>query len=285
MNQSVNKENPTSLDASGVKGLGILGWHAPDAAATAEQRFIDGDAMRSIFEARQQVSVHSTQAFSVATSGTTHALSNGGRVAITGAPLFRDDALAQLAKNEGAAAALAQGFEQHSQDIFARVNGAFACAIVDVANDRVLLAIDRMGQQSLYYRSQASSLSFASTAGAALAVTGADPELLDQGIYNYIYFHMVPSPGTVYRDLEKLPAAHYLDYSQGSSRLVNYWLPVFREASAEPFDAQTRKLKLLLRKSVEKFLYRPGKTAAFLSGGLDSSTVTGMLAEVSDHQA
>jgi len=109
-----------------------------------------------------------------------------------------------------------------------------------------------------------------------------DTSLINQGIYNYVYFHMVPSPETVYRDIQKIPAAHYLDYQNGKAQLVNYWKPVFSESTKQhAFSTLSTQLKAVLRNSVEQCLAGGGNVGAFLSGGLDSSTVAGILAESS----
>ncbi|NQX88207.1 MAG: asparagine synthase [Halioglobus sp.] len=220
------------------------------------------------------------------TTGEMHALPNGGAVATYGRPRFRDSELANLADESNAAAALAAGYDEHSQDIFCRMSGAYSCAIIDSSEQRVLLCIDRLGQHSLYFSSVNGGLIFGSYADRVLAGTSGNDTLFRQGVYNYIYFHMVPCPDCIYPNLHKLSAAHYLDYSGEGYRLVNYWQPSFSEALNPPsLDRLKVDLKRTLRSSVERSLGSAKNIGSFLSGGLDSSTVTGVLAELSGREA
>jgi len=107
-----------------------------------------------------------------------------------------------------------------------------------------------------------------------------------QGIYNYVYFHMVPCPHSVYPNLHKLQASHYLVFENGECSVQHYWLPRFTETTqGKSFDALCGALKEALKQSVQNTLPQQGKVGAFLSGGLDSSTVTGVLSEVTDREA
>lgn len=219
--------------------------------------------------------------FDIATTGSVHSLDSGVVVALIGDVRFRDSKLSEIARTESAAAAVALGYEQYAQAIFQQIIGAFSCAIVDTGANRVLLGIDRIGQHTMYYHTDGGALCFGTSGEAVLAIRESDASLLGQGIFNYLYFHMVPSPTSVYRGIGKLSGAHYLDYRDGQAQLVNYWRPTFLESTSQSaFPAFTHQLKDLLRTSVGECLAtRTGKTGAFLSGGLDSSTVAGLLAE------
>ena len=262
----------------------IIGRYcAPGSPVRAADRL---NAMRAAVQSPLPVTTQSTTAFALATSGSTHTLTAGGVATIAGHPRFRDSELAAVADTQGGAAALAKGYEQYAEGIFARLMGSFCCAIIDTRADRVLLAIDRLGQHSMYYHAGDDALAFGSFASGALVATEDKAQLLEQGVYNYVYFHMVPSPGTVYRGLHKLPAAHYLDYQGGNVRRVNYWCPRFSDdTQQESFDVLAEQLRHKLRSSVENCLPGSGKVGAFLSGGLDSSTVVGMFSELREGQA
>jgi asparagine synthase (glutamine-hydrolysing) len=108
--------------------------------------------------------------------------------------------------------------------------------------------------------------------------------LSQQGLYDYFYFHMVPSPQTVYQGVGKLPAAHYLEFKGGKLRTVRYWSPSFARKASQSFTAMGSELKDQLRCAVKRSAEGRGKVGTFLSGGLDSSTVTGMLAELRDSE-
>lgn len=278
-------DNSLNDSNSGFMRDGIAGRYHPPGSATQPKDL--NLVKQGSLGSQSPIITGSGSAFAVATAGSTHPLAEGGIVAIAGRPYFRETQLAGLAKEQGVAVALAAGYERYSQDIFSRLFGAFSCLIIDETAKRALLAIDRIGQHTMYYhQTTAGALAFGGSAGVTLACAGAEADRLNQGVYNYLYFHMVPSPDSVYRGVGKLPAAHYLDFREGTSRLVNYWCPRFSESVKGPsFDDLTRELHGKLRSSVEKCLPGAGKVGSFLSGGLDSSTVTGFLAELAPGQA
>lgn len=223
--------------------------------------------------------------FDAACTGTVHESEANVTVLVAGTPYFREPKLTQLSNSEGAAAAIAKGYETLGEKVFSAIHGSFCCAILDPEKDTVLVAIDRLGQHSLYYCEDDGRLSFATCASATLALAGKQGELSNQGIYNYVYFHMVPCTEAVYTGLKKLQAAHYLKFSGGDCKVRNYWLPTFNESTTEAtFEHLCSSLKDKLREAVKNTLPAEGKVGAFLSGGLDSSTVTGILSEVSDTQ-
>jgi len=272
-------KNPAQLRRHGVCGI----YSTSDRTNTGPDEVSALQA--ALATVLSQTSKHGP-GYAVTTTGSAHSLANGGIALIVGQPRFQSSALAELALAGGSAAALARGYEDHAEDIFALLAGAFACAIIDPQSRRVLLGIDRMGQQTLYYRAEEEYLHFGSSAGAVLSGDAGAGALQHQGIYNYVYFHMVPSPGTVYRGMQKLPGAHYLDYRDGQVRVVNYWRPAFSESSGgHSFVELSHRLKDLLRNSVESCLTGDRKTGAFLSGGLDSSTVAGVFAELRGRNA
>ncbi|MAT92315.1 MAG: asparagine synthase [Halioglobus sp.] len=256
----------------GLRRHGVIGWYGaqsgPDDTASALRTGLPCASRQG-------------PGFAIAGTGSTCDLPGGGAVAVAGSPRFLDAELAQLAAAEGCAQALARGYAEQDSGIFARLAGAFACCIVDTAQQRLLAAIDRSGQHALHYRVDDRGIAFGPEAGAAMRCAEGAPALQAQGVYNYVYFHMVPAPGTVFDKLRKLPAAHYLEFSGGSCRVVNYWCPRF-QAGEKSFDSLGEELRELLRCAVRNSLPREGAYGAFLSGGLDSSTVVGVMSEVAD---
>jgi asparagine synthase (glutamine-hydrolysing) len=281
MMQSSN--NPSHIKSSSLRH-GIIGRYCPsDRKSESRDRV---DAAQSALQSPAPILIESASDFAIATAGNTHPLPGGGIAVIAGRPYFRESKLADAARQQGVAAALAAGYAQYSEGIFKRMFGAFCCVIIDSKAERVLMAIDRIGQHAMYYRANEEALAFGSSAGVTLACAGDEGIRFNQGVYNYVYFHMVPSPGSVYRGLNKLPGAHYLDYRNGKSQLVNYWCPRFSDAvTNHSMEDMGKQLQSKLRSSVEKCLPDAGKVGSFLSGGLDSSTVTGVLAELRPGQA
>jgi len=257
---------------------GVFGWYTHGNSIVHAPTRIG--AMRDAFQTQFPINTHVESGFEVATTGSSQQVSGGTTVIMVGRGYFRSNELKDLADQQGIASAMAIGYAQHSQDIFKLLFGSFCCAIIDTQANRVLIAIDRLGQESMYYRATDETFYFGSSASSVLAGEAAEPALLNQGIYNYVYFHMLPSPGSIYSRLNKLPAAHYVEFHDGQCRVVNYWQPSFSESTKGlSFGGLSKQLKETLRTSVENCLSDSGKVGSFLSGGLDSSTVTGMLAE------
>lgn len=274
----INSKGKNNCSVSGFLRHGIFGWYTHGNSTVHAPTHIG--AMRDAFQTQLPINTHIESGFEVATTGSSRQISEGATVIMVGRPYFRSKELKDLANQLGIASALASGYARHSQDIFKLLFGSFCCAIIDTQANRILIAIDRLGQEAMYYRATDEVFYFGSSASSVLASEECEPALLNQGIYNYMYFHMLPSPGSIYGRLKKLPAAHYVDYHNGQCQVVNYWQPGFSESTKGlSFKGLSKELKETLRNSVENCLSGSGKVGSFLSGGLDSSTVTGLLAE------
>jgi asparagine synthase (glutamine-hydrolysing) len=132
---------------------------------------------------------------------------------------------------------------------------------------------DRYATYPLCYRADcASSIAIASRAD-ALAAT---PALRSQTLYDYLYFHMIPAPETVFPDVLRLPPGSRLTLSAGKAPTVErWWSPRFSPARSGDFDTLKKDFLAIVRRGVAR--EATGHYAAFLSGGTDSSTVVGML--------
>jgi asparagine synthase (glutamine-hydrolysing) len=197
---------------------------------------------------------------------------DGLLIALWGRPGWNDPQLAGLAEAEGPAHALATAWHNNTADLCARLSGAFALAILDSRRGEALLATDRMGVHPLMWTVQGEALRFATSADCLRAHAEVNP----QSIYNYVYFHMVPGPGTIYRGVQRLLPGHYLHYRQGRVSTHAYWRMHYAEDREQPFPALRQAFLAQLRESVSA-LARDDSVGAFLSGGTDSSTIAGML--------
>ena len=100
-----------------------------------------------------------------------------------------------------------------------------------------------------------------------------------QAVFNYIYFYDIPSPGTIFVGVEKLLPAQYVHFRNGQLEKGFYWKLHYDEHNKASFQSQKKSFHELLRQSVAT-ASRDGSVATFLSGGTDSSTITGILAEL-----
>lgn len=205
-------------------------------------------------------------------------------VAIWGRARFTDPELAGLAQRHGVARALSQGYARKGTDVLAALSGAFALAILDGRGGEAVLAIDRMGTRPLCYSVAGDKLVFGSTLDAISAFPANTPEINRQAIYDYVYFHMVPGPRTIHVGRHRLLPGSFLLWRNGKAETRSYWEMRFVEDERRPLPELKKDFLAALREGVREA--SGGRTAgAFLSGGTDSSTIAGMLGEVTGKPA
>ena len=176
------------------------------------------------------------------------------------------------------ARALLDAYRRYGLDLLSVIGGRFSLFLWDSSNRKGLVACDRFGQMPVYWsRGPGNKLVFGPTATSINRLLGQPAKLSEQGIFNYLYFHMVPGPATAFQGVNKLLAAHALTAEGGDWQPRRYWEPNFREHADGPLDTASEEMMGLLASSVAR-LAEGADSGAFLSGGLDSSTVAGLLA-------
>lgn len=199
-----------------------------------------------------------------------------------GSPRFSDSRLAGVAAKEGALAAWREAFAASTSpaSILTGVTGRFAVGM-QLPDGRSVLAVDRFAIDSLCYRVDGAKLRFAPRADAlADQACSLDP----QAIFDYLYFHVIPSPRTIFQGVQRLPAGHVAVFSDGHMQIERYWTPTFADDGRESFEVLAKEFKDVLRHAVAAQL-DGSKPACFLSGGTDSSTVAGMIGLVGERPA
>jgi asparagine synthase (glutamine-hydrolysing) len=267
---------------------GLCGWIGNGASAADNRALVetmaapmtrfDGSVVQSLQGRSSAVAV-------AAPTGSAHLYQNGAlTVALWGQVRMRDAALARQAADEGIGKTLADAWRKSPQHACASLSGSFVLAIIDDAAGEAMLAIDRMGTQPLSYQIAGEALVFGSSAD-TIARHPLTPARIDpQGIYNYVYFHMVPSPGTVHANQQRLLPGQYLLYRQGRVETHQYWRMKFEEHGTRSVPELKQEFRDLLRSSVREAA-GDQNVGAFLSGGTDSSTIAGTLTEVSGKPA
>ena len=203
--------------------------------------------------------------------------------AIWGRPTLNDE-LAPVAERQGAARALAQAYVRTGSEMLGCIGGSFALAISSRSRGEVLIATDRLGTRPMFYYADNDRLLFGTAPASVTAARGMDWHTDPQAIYHYLYFHMVPGPRTVYRNLYRLSPGTCLSWRDGKVDLRQYWGMRFVEDEQRPLAELKDEFIRLLRDSVAR-VAAGGVTGAFLSGGTDSSTVAGMLGEITGKPA
>lgn len=204
-------------------------------------------------------------------------------VVCSGKPVFRDAATAQFAMEYGTGAAWLSLYEKRGIDCPAEVGGAFAVAVFDAGKQSLFLAVDRFSIHTLCYNTNGAGLSFAERADRVVELAGKSATLNRQSLFDYLYFHMIPSPRTVFSGVQRLQPGHFLLAEKGTIKVAPWWRPVFQESENRPFTVLQSEFHRLLREAIAN--EAAGIIGCFLSGGTDSSTVAGMVGEVTGKPA
>jgi asparagine synthase (glutamine-hydrolysing) len=196
---------------------------------------------------------------------------------------FRDPALARIAQDRGDLAAWREAFVRgRAREAAADADGEFAVGMRDTAG-RAFMAVGRFAVYSLCYRIIDGRLHFGSRAD-DLARLPPRAEVDPQAIYDYLYFHVIPSPRTIFKGVFRLPAAHSARFENGQLTVQPYWVPQFVEPARADFGRLAEQFRERVRAAVANCL-DGSKPACFLSGGTDSSTVAGMIKQVAGNAA
>ncbi|MBI1923531.1 asparagine synthase (glutamine-hydrolyzing) [Candidatus Poribacteria bacterium] len=173
-------------------------------------------------------------------------------------------------------------YEEYGEDFLTFLNGMFAIAIWDDRKKQLLLARDRLGEKPLHYSINDEGILFASEMKSILCHPLLKQELDLEAIYYYFTFYYIPAPFTIYKHVKKLPAGHYLTYKNGKATIKKYW-----DFSYQPDDSKDEAyfadaLYERLKESVRLRLVSDVPLGAFLSGGIDSSTIVGVMSTLMD---
>jgi len=173
-------------------------------------------------------------------------------------------------------------YRQWGADCLSRLKGMFAFAIWDADARTLFLARDRVGKKPLHYLLDRDGLAFASEPKAFLADPAFTPAVDLNAVSAYLSYQYVPSPMSAFKGVHKLPPAHYLMVRDGKIQIERYWKLSY--ARKQTTDEQTAKDELLerLRDAVRQRLISDVPLGAFLSGGVDSSLVVALMAQLSD---
>jgi asparagine synthase (glutamine-hydrolysing) len=176
---------------------------------------------------------------------------------------------------------LVHGYEQWGSELPDRLRGMYAFSIWIPDQRELFLAVDRTGVKPLYYAETPHGLLFGSELKALLASSLIPTDVDWQALSLYFAFGHIPAPHSIYRTVRKLPPAHYLRWKDGVVRIARYW-----DLPTEDPDMRIAELDERvasgLRDAVASHLVADVSVGAFLSGGLDSSTVVALAAKSSE---
>jgi asparagine synthase (glutamine-hydrolysing) len=161
-----------------------------------------------------------------------------------------------------------------------RLNGMFAFALWDEPERRLVLARDRFGKKPLYYAEVDGGLLFGSELKSLLEHPRCPRELDLESLSAYLAAEYVPTPRAIFAGVRKLPGGHLLVWQDGRSRLEEYWdLSFARDDIERSEEEYAEELRSCLREAVQRRLVSDVPLGAFLSGGIDSSSVVAFMSE------
>ncbi|MEM1326065.1 MAG: asparagine synthase (glutamine-hydrolyzing) [Bacteroidota bacterium] len=173
-------------------------------------------------------------------------------------------------------------YEEHGTDMLLQLKGMFAFCIHDQRQQSFFLARDRFGEKPLYYHWDGETLSFASEVAALLENKGIPRRLNVDALPYYFRTSLVPEPMTLLQDVQSLPAGHYIQLADNQLDIKPYFKINYRiNPDIKREEDALDMVRPLLQKAVERQTVSDVPVGAFLSGGIDSSTVVALLQQQS----
>jgi len=171
-------------------------------------------------------------------------------------------------------------YEEEGPEFFKRLRGMFGLALWDVKRERLILGRDRIGEKPLYLRRDPGGLLFASELKAILQVEGVPRRLNLAALQEYLALGYVPAPLTMLEGIEKVLPGHYLVIEKGRIEDHEYWDVPFGHVETRSEQEWIECIREKLLETVKSQLVSDVPLGAFLSGGIDSSTIVAAIARL-----
>jgi asparagine synthase (glutamine-hydrolysing) len=171
-------------------------------------------------------------------------------------------------------------YEEYGEDFVAKLNGMFAIALWDMKAKKLVLTRDRLGIKPLHYAWQDGRLYFGSEIKSLLRA-GVSREIDLESLSRFFTFEYIPAPDSIFASIKKLLPGHLLTVKDGKTEIRRYWDVHYAESEfkARPEAEYAEEIATRLRESVRMRLLSDVPLGVFLSGGIDSSTVTALMSE------
>lgn len=171
-------------------------------------------------------------------------------------------------------------FEVYDVEAFSHLRGMFALAIYDQEKRRLVIARDFFGIKPLYYWNKGDQfVAFSSEIKGFLKLEDFKAEVNDTAVYNYLSFQYNPLPETFFKNVFKLPPAHYMviDVKAGKAYSKRYWQFEFKQANTLDEQETSDKILSVMKDSVKHHMIADVPVGSFLSGGIDSSIIVTLM--------
>jgi asparagine synthase (glutamine-hydrolysing) len=176
---------------------------------------------------------------------------------------------------------LVQLFSVYGKDCLSMLNGQFAFAIWDKLKEDLFIARDRIGIRPLFYNLSEKGFFFASEIKSLFVHKDIIPEFSHKNLSQIYTFWTAITPGTAFKDIYELSPGHYLTYNKKGLRISRYWDLQFNEGIEDiPFDKALEQFHELFYDAVKIRLRADVEVAAYLSGGIDSSSTVAYIKDI-----
>ena len=155
----------------------------------------------------------------------------------------------------------------------------FAIAIWDERKKCLILGRDHLGKKPLFYTYTNGLLAFGSELKSLIQLPGFNKALSQSAIHDYLLFGYIPTPSSIFKDVQKLPPAHYLIFDLKEIVIRKFWELSFEPKITGSCESLTEQLEDKLSEAVRLRLVSDVPFGAFLSGGIDSSIVVSLMAK------
>lgn len=177
--------------------------------------------------------------------------------------------------------AIIEGWRAWGPKVVEKLRGQFAFALWDAKQETLFLARDRMGEKPIHYTTLADgTFAFASEIKALLTLPGIDLTIDAEAVADFFTYGYVPDPKTIYTAIRKLPPAHTLTVTRGRQPATRQYWNVLEAAGTEQRATTPEELADRLKTAVRYQMVADVEVGAFLSGGVDSSSVVAMMAQI-----
>jgi len=174
-------------------------------------------------------------------------------------------------------------YKKYDTDFLNLLNGAFSFCIYDINRDRYFCARDRYGKKPFYYFNKDGKFIFSSMMKPIIKLLGYTPKLNKVALSQYLQYFVPLTPNTFYTDIFKLPSASYAIYENGKLEIKKYYkIKTYKTITDE--SAALKEIEDILYNSVEQRLKSDVEVGTLLSGGIDSSLISTMYSQISNHK-
>jgi asparagine synthase (glutamine-hydrolysing) len=175
-------------------------------------------------------------------------------------------------------------YEEYKENSFNKLNGMFVFSIYNLKSDRLIIARDRAGEKPLYYHKNNDFFIFASELKSILSTNLLKKEINKQALNQYFRLTYIPAPLTIFNNVYKLKPGHYIEINKNEEiEQKQYWNVQYNEESLiRDYNDCKSKLRETMFKAVEEAMVADVPIGTFLSGGIDSTIITGIASQLSN---